>query len=327
MKAHRRRLLALALCALVRSPAHAADPSPGSRRLGVLLYDNAESWDFLAPELRKELAALGWVEGTNLSMEWRFANGDAARLPDLAAQMARSGVDAILTRGTPVTRALQQATATVPILTGVGDPVGAGFATSYANPGGNITGISYAIAETQTKQIELLKAMVPRLSRLVIVLNADRSGFANEVTRLVENAARQSGIAPRTVLVASIADLRAALLPDRAAGVSAALVFGLGTMIEPKELAHIAVRNRMPTMFEYSFYVEAGGLMSYRLNWENQTQRTAAQIDKVFRGAKPTQIPFEFPTRSELVINRATAKALGLSIPQSLLLRADRVVE
>ena len=325
---NRRCLLqALVLYAQAISKVHAADPSPGSRRLGVLLFDNAASWDFLAPELRKELATLGWVEGTNLSIEWRFANGDAARLPELAAQMARSGVDAILTRGTPATRALQRATATVPILTGVGDPIGGGFATSYANPGSNITGVSYAVAETQTKQIELLKAMVPRLSRLVILLPANRSAFANEVTRLGENAARKSGIAPRTILVANNADLRAALLPDRAAGVSAALVLGLGTMIEPKELAQIAVRNRIPTIFEYSSYVAAGGLMSYRLNWENQIQRTAAQIDKVFRGATPTQIPFEFPTRSEFVINRATAKALGLSIPQSLLLRADEVIE
>jgi len=326
---NRRRLLMLVLGpgAVAVRPVRAAEQSPVRRRLGVLLYDRPESWDWLAPELRKALAELGWVEGTNLSVEWHFANGDSARLAELALQMARSGVDTILTRGTPATRALQRATTTIPIVTGVGDPIGSGFAGSYANPGSNITGLSWATTESHRKQIELLKSMVPRLARLIVVLKADRSQFAGEMTRALDAAARELGLVTKTVPVDGAADLQTALRSERNAGVSAAFVFGLGASIAPKEIADTALRNRLPTMFEYSFYVEAGGLMSYRLDWEDQTKSTAVQIDKLFRGLKPAQIPFELPTRSELVINRATAKALGLTLPQALLLRADRVVE
>lgn len=325
---NRRRLLMLALGpgAVAVQPVRATEQSPVRRRLGVLLYDRPESWDWLAPVLLKALAELGWVEGTNLSVEWHFANGDTARLTELAQQMAGSGVDAILTRGTPATRALQRATATIAIVTGVGDPIGGGFAASYANPGGNITGLSWATPESHRKQIELLKSMVPGLARLIIVLKADRAQFAGEMTRTADIAARESGLVTKTVLVDSVADLQRALRPERNAGVSAAFVFGLGASIPPKEVADIALRNRVPTMFEYAFYVEAGGLMSYRLDWEDQTKSTGVQIDKLFRGVKPAQIPFELPTRSEIVINRATAKGLGLTIPQSLLLRADRVI-
>jgi putative ABC transport system substrate-binding protein len=169
--------------------------------------------------------------------------------------------------------------------------------------------------------------MVPRLSELIILLTADRALFTRQIASSVETAAREFGLAAKFVLVASAPDLNAALRPNGSAGVSAAYVFGFGSSIAPKEIADTALRNRVPTMFEYSEYVEAGGLMSYRLNWENQTRRTAAQLDKVFRGVRPAQIPFELPTRSELAINKSTARSLGLMIPQSLLLRADRVFE
>jgi putative tryptophan/tyrosine transport system substrate-binding protein len=320
-------LLMLGSGALAVPPIRAAEQSPVRRRLGVVLYDRPESWDWLAPALRKALAELGWVEGTNLSVEWHFANGDSARLAELASQVARSGVDAILTRGTPTTRALQRATTTIPIVTGVGDPIGSGFAASYANPGSNITGLSWATTESHRKQIELLKSTVPGLARLIIVLKADRSQFAGEMTRSLDAAAREFGLVTRTVPVDSAADLQTTLRRERNAGFSAAFVFGLGASVAPKDIADIALRNRLPTMFEYGFYVEAGGLMSYRLNWEDQTKSTAIQLDKLFRGIKPAQIPFELPTRSEFVINRATAKALGLAIPQTLLLRADQVIE
>lgn len=320
-------LLAPALSMLLRPRADAAGAASVQRRLGVLLFDNAESWGFLAPELRQELATLGWVEGTNLTVDWRFANGDASRLAELAQQMARSGVDAILTRGTPATRALQLASSSVPIQTGVGDPIGSGFARSYAKPGGNITGLSWGIAEANIKRVELLRAMVPKLARLLVVMKADRSPYVNEMTASIDTAARQFGIATTLALVDGVADLQAALRLDRASGVGAALVFGLGTAIDPKVAAQVALRSRMPAMYEYEFYVDSGGLMSYRLNWENQSRRSAAQLDQIFRGVSPAQIPFELPTRSEFVLNRAAAKSLGLAIPQAVLLRADRVVE
>jgi putative ABC transport system substrate-binding protein len=281
----------------------------------------------LQSDLRKEMAELGWAEGKNLSVDWRFANGDAARLAPLAAELVRSGVDALLTRGTPATQALQRATQVIPIVTGVGDPVGAGFAQSYAEPGGNITGLSYAVVETQRKQLELLREALPRLSRLVIVFPANRLAFVPQMTGAIEAHARTLGIATRTRPVATPDDLPAALRPEPGAGAAAAYVVSFGAGIDPKLIAEAALRQRLPTFFEQSFYVDAGGLMSFSLYWDNQTRSTAVQIDKLFRGLKPAQIPFELPTRSELVINRATAKALGLTLPQALLLRADRVVE
>ena len=325
MTPRRTWLLAAGLAAL--AGARAAAPPPGQRRLGVLLFDRPQSWAFLPPELRQALAELGWVEGKNLSIDWRYAEGDAARLPALAAALASSGVGAILTRGTPATRALQQATTTVPILTGVGDPIGAGFARSYAQPGGNITGISYAMVETQSKQLELLREMLPRLARLTIVLQANRQAFAQEITRVYQATAQAVGITTRLALIEGVGGLGRALQSAGASGTYAAFVFGFGKDIDPAVFARIALQAGVPTMFDQRFYVDVGGLMSYRLDWDNQTQRTAAQIDKVFRGEKPAQIPFELPTRSEFVLNARTAKALGLTIPHALRVRADEVIE
>ena len=273
------------------------------------------------------MAKLDWVEGKNLTVNWRYAEGDAARLPALAAALVRSGADAILTRGTPATRALQRATTTVPILTGVGDPIGAGFARSYAQPGGNITGISYAMVETHSKQLELLREMLPRLARLTIVLQANRQAFAQDITRVAQAEAQAVGITTRLALIEGVDELGRALQAAGASGTHAAFVFGFGKDVDPKVFARIALKAGVPTMFDQRFYVDAGGLMCYRLDWDNQTQRTAAQIDKVFRGEKPAQIPFELPRRSELVINAGTAKALGLTIPNTLRVRADEVIE
>lgn len=320
----RRRLL-LAAAALATVPAGAAEPAPAKRRLGVLLLDRPESWTFLVQLLRQALAELGWVEGGNLSVDWRFAEGEVSRLDDLAAQLVRSGVDAVLARGSPATLALQRATHTLPIVTGVGDPVGSGFAASYARPGGNITGLSYALVETQLKQLEQLRELVPRLARLVVVLPAKLASFAQQMTAPLQAAARASRLATQMVPVASLEDLDKALAPAPDRAVSAAFMFSL-TTLRPGDIAETALRHRMPTTFEQREYVEAGGLMSYRFHWDDQTRSTAIQLDKVLRGVKPEQIPFELPTRSEFVVNAKTARALGLSVPPSLLVRADEVI-
>ena len=325
----KRRLFTHALglsAAASRWPARAAAPQPSSkRRLAVLLFDSAHTWEWFEPELRQELAALGWIEGSNLATEWHFAQGDPARLTQLARQIASSGVDAVLTRGTPATRALQQATRTVPILTGVGDPVGAGFAKSLADPGGNISGLSFAAVEIGRKQVELLRSVVPGLARLIFVLTNDRSPYVQELMASKSVGPRELGLIHEVALITDVADLRRAWQPR--GRTSAAVVAGLGKSVAPEVLARLALQLKMPTVFEYSFYVDAGGLMSYRLNWENQTQRTAVQLDKIFKGSKPAQIPFELPTQSELVVNKSTARELGLQIPQALLVRANRLVD
>ena len=304
----------------------AAGSAGRSKHLAVLLLDRRELWASFPPALTAELAALGWAEGRNLTLQWRYADGDAALLRSHVDELVRAVPDAILTRGTPTTRALQRATRTLPILTGVGDPIGSGFAKSYAVPGANITGLSWAIVETAQKQLEILRALLPDLRSLIVVASGDRKPFLPEMTRGIGAATEGTGIAMRTAFADNVDELRQALQGDRIRRDVAALVFGLNR-IEPKIVGAAALEAMMPTMFESDAYVETGGLASFRLDWDNQNRRTAAQIDKVFRGEKPAQIPFELPTKSEFVLNRRTARHLGLQLPQALLLRADRVLD
>lgn len=248
-------------------------------------------------------------------------------MQDLAVQIANSGINVVVTHGTPATRALRKATSSLPILTGVGDPIGSGFTKTYSNPEDNNTGLSWATVETYQKQIQLLKEIMPSVSRLIIVLRRDRLPFAQELTGSLTKAAREFGLAHATAFVGDLAEARATLIQARAHGVNAAFILGFGTNIPPREIAAIALQQRLPTVCEYSTYVEAGCLMSYRLDWEHQTRRTAVQLDKLLRGMKPAQIPFELPTVSEFVINRTTASALGLNVSRALLVRADKIVD
>ena len=321
-----RRAAALAGIAAPTLSVHAAS-ARGTRRLAVLLYDQPEAWDWLAAQLRSELQMLGWTEGKNLSVQWNYANGDAARLRSLAAQIVASAPDVILTRGTPATRELQSATRTIPIATGLGDPIASGFAKSYGEPGGNVTGIAFAIAEASDKHFDLLRQLVPGLKDVIVVWSADRAPSLRERMQPMQESGRKLGVAVRSALVETVGDLSKALKVDRERGPGAALIFGLGNAISYEATARAALDAGMPTMFEYRVYVEAGGLASFRFNWENQSRRTAAQIDKLLRGEKPGQIPFELPTRQEFVLNMRTAGALGLDIPRSLVLRADAVIE
>jgi putative ABC transport system substrate-binding protein len=298
----------------------------GTRRLSVLLQDRPEIWAFFQTEVREELAALGWVEGTNLVMQWRYAHGEPERLRALAAELVGTQPDAILTRGTPATQALQRATTSIPILTGVGDPIGAGFARSFAAPGGNITGLSWATTEMIGKQLEVLRELLPQLTMLRLVRPDDSGPYGAALSEPVDAAARKAGLATAVMRVSSRAELGPALRAGSAGGRVAAYVFGIPS-IEPKAIAEAALAGRMPTMSGERAFVEAGGLASYKLNWDNQTRRAAAQIDKVFRGEKPGRIPFELPTRAELAFNRSTARALGVGIPQLLLLQADFLVD
>lgn len=321
----KRRTALAAAAVLAGSRADAAD----KRRLGALLLDADSSWTFFMRDLPPALAGLGWREGRNLAIDWRFADGDAARLPELAAALLRDGADALISRGTPATRALQRATSTVPIVTGVGDPVGAGFAASLAAPGGNITGLSYAQVENVTKQIELLRSMVPAATRLLVLLHAGRVSTGAEMLAVVERLARGQGLEPQLLTAARVDELRDKLRTARERHPTGAVVgfaFSFGGAMDPKDVALAALHAGVPTMFDQRGYVDSGGLMSYRLYWEDQTQRTAVQLAKVLRGENPARIPFELPTRSEFVINATAAKMLELAIPPVLRARADEVV-
>ncbi len=306
----------------------AAAAPTATRRLAVLIFDRPDSWEWFPPELRTELGALGWAEGKNLSVQWNYGNGDPARLRSLAAQIAASAPDVILTRGTIATQALRSATKTLPIATGVGDPIGSGFARSYAQPGGNITGISWAIVEQSQKHVELLRLLVPGLSEIVVVWKSDRAATLPDLLRPMLASGRDFGVSVRSALVETMDELSQALRAARARGPAAAQVFGLaGSAFTYESIAEAAIAARMPTMFENRAFVDGGGLASFRFNWENQTARAAAQLDKLLRGEKAANIPFELPTRQEFVLNLKTARALGLVVPQSVLLRADATIE
>ena len=292
------------------------------KRLAALLFDRPELWEFLPGELGAALRSLGWAEDRTLSIEWRYANGDAALLASHAVQLVSSAPDVILTRGTKLTRALQQATKTVAIVTGVGDPIGSGFAKTYARPGSNITGVSYATPETNEKHLELLRLMVPKLSLLHIVI----PDLTADVFRSMESITRAAGLETRRSVVTNITDLQRALHTNNRRGEVAAMIFNLPSL-EPEAVAGAALAEKVPTIYQSRNYVEAGGLASYRLHWTNQIQRTAAQIDKILRGEDPGRIPFELPTVSEFVLNRKTARLLGVALPRSLLMQADSVVE
>jgi putative tryptophan/tyrosine transport system substrate-binding protein len=323
----RRAILRLGAAAGLIGVAQAGAQGTQVRRLGVLLFDSAQTWDWLRLPLRDALAQLGWVEGGNLRIEWSHADGDAARLPALAKAMVASGVHVILSNGSPATRALQAATQSLPIVTGVGDPVGQGYAQSLARPGGNITGLSYAVVEAARKQLELLRELVPGLARVSLVLRQNRRPFAADISFGAETAAREAGLTTRLALADTEAELLAELQRVPGRGGHAALVFGFAASIEPGVLARAMLRARVPAAYDQRRYVEAGGLVSYQLDWPNQTERFASQLAKVLRGDNPAQIPFEFPTRSELVLNAGTARQLGLTVPTSLRLRADAVIE
>lgn len=325
----RRELLSLMmLTAAGASHGQPTRPSAGRRRLAILLLKRRDkSGGDLEHDLRSALAEFGWIVDRNLTIEWHFADDDRSRLPALAAQIVRSAPDAILTFLTPPTRALQLATTTIPIVTGLGDPLVFGIAHSYARPGGNITGLSYGWVELQHKRIELLRSAAPAPARLIIAMNARDASVSQDVTRSAMNAAGEFGFVPEIALLSRAADLQAALRSDRA---SAMIIYGFNVTSSPikaSEVIAVSLGKRVPTVVDDSESVALGGLMSYELYWDNQAQRIAAQLDKVLRGVSPAEIPFELPTRSWLAVNLRTARALGLALPPSLLARADEVIE
>lgn len=226
----------------------AAQSSPNMRRLGVLLFDRPELWRWFVDQLVEALARLGWREGVNVRIDWRYAEGRQDRLAALAAALADSGAHAILTRGTPATRALREATKTVPIVTGVGDPVGSGFAASLARPGGNVTGLSFAHVELSRKRLELMREWLPQLKLLTVVYPLDHELLADEAVRPLRDAAQAAGIATRLALVRNAHDLRQAIGLRDSKAAQAAYLFNLAA-IEPEAIAQTALQASMPSFF------------------------------------------------------------------------------
>ncbi len=271
---------------------------------------------------------LGYVEGKNLVIEWRFAEGKAERLPGLAADLLRLKVDVFVTQGSPAASAAQKATATIPIVMGsAGDPVGGGLVKSLARPGGNITEFSNLNVDIGPKRLEMLLSMVPKLSRVAILLSPTNPGHATNL-KTVQAAAQTSGVKILPVEARTPQEIENAFstMTREHAGAVIVAADALFTQ-QVRQIAELAAKHRLPSISTFREYAEAGGLMTYGSNLTDQYRRAATYVDKIFKGAKPGDLPVEQPTKFELIINGKTAKALGLKIPQSLLISADRVIE
>jgi putative ABC transport system substrate-binding protein len=316
----RRAFLKLSVGAAL--PVAASDP-PGLRRLGIVV-PGTRSADDRPPHEIKALEKLGWIEGKNLKIEWRYTDSDDRVAEAVARELVDAHVDVIWTIGTPATRALQRATSTTPIVTYVSDPVASGFAKSLARPGGNITGIAWSVPENARKIIEALRELVPSARKLSMLrFRGYQESF--EIAPLLGKAAADAGIAAELRQVGTIIELEEELKRLKGSLTGAAYVTNdLGTKFDPKALAEIAVRHRVALISDEYYIVEAGALMSYIFYHDDL--RGADVIDKLLRGANPATLPFELPSRSALSLNRRTAAVLGISIPGSLLLRADTVV-
>ena len=275
----------------------------------------------------KRLRELAWIDGRNVAIEYRWAEGRPERISEVAAEFVQIKVDVIVTVATPPTLAAKQATAVIPIVFGVvSDPVGTGLVASLARPGGNVTGLANQVSDTVGKKLEFLREVVPDLRRLAIVANVSNPASVLEMGE-AQAAARTLGLEVTTSEIRRAEDIAPALeeLKDRA---DALYICPDPLMSTNRTRINIlAVGVRLPTMHGVREYVEAGGLMSYGANMPYMFRRVADLVDKILRGAKPADIPVEQPTKFDLVINLTTAKALGLDIPPTLLARADEVIE
>jgi ABC-type uncharacterized transport system substrate-binding protein len=321
-----------ALGTLAASHAARAQPARKVYRIGVLSsraatseMTGAQPRDSFINALLRGLRDLGYVYGEHFVTEPRGGESDPKRFPALAAEVVRLHVDVIVATG-PILGAVKQATSTIPIVTtGAGDPVASGFVQSLARPGGNITGMSIQFTDTVQKQLELLKELVPGAAPVAVLWDPRPGGTAWKAT---EAAARQRGWKLVSLGIRDVAEIEAAFKTATRARAQSLLVFPGGLFDRhARRIVESATRSRFPAMYGFRFYVEAGGLVSYGADLAENSRRAAVFVDKILKGARPADLPIEQPTKFELVINLKTAKALGLTIPPAVLLRADEVLE
>jgi putative ABC transport system substrate-binding protein len=295
--------------------------------IGFLGASTPSAWNQWTAAFVQRLRELGWTEGRTIAIEYRWAELREERLAELAAELVRLKVDVIVTSGTPQVLAAKQATSVIPIVfAAAGDPVGNNLVASLARPGGNVTGLANLTPETGGKRLEFLREVVPGLRRLAILANVSNPAVVLEIAE-AQAAARMLGLEVVTPEIRRAEDIAPAFkaLEGR---VEALYVSTDALVITNRARIHtLAMGVRLPTMYPSREYVEAGGLMSYGVNLPDQFRRTADYVDKILRGARPGDIPVEQPTKFDLIINLTTAKTLGLTIPESFLLRADEVIE
>ena len=327
MNIRRKLLVALGAGTLAAPLACFAQQQPPKvARIGLLHAASASSFANRREALIAGLRALGYVEGKNIIIEYRWAEGKYERLPGLAAELVQMKVDVIVAAAVAI-RAAQQATTTIPIvMIGAADPVASGYVASLARPGRNITGLSNINADVSIKYLELIRAAVPKLSRVTVLVNPGHPSHPDYLKR-IQAAGKTNGvtISPAQASTASqIESAFGAMKRERAGALIVLPDSFFGS--QGRRIAELAAQQRLPTMFSSRERVEVGGLMSYGQNILEQDYRAATYIDKILKGAKPADLPVEQPTKFELVINMKTAKALGLTM-QDLLFRADKVIE
>ena len=323
----RRTFLGALASGLLAAPLAAQAQPPGKvYRIGMLERTSPATNAANFEAFRRGLRELGYVEGKNLVIEYRSADGRDERFAGLATELVRLNVDLILTRGTPAALAAKNATGTIPVvITGLADPVGQGIVASLARPGGNITGVSAIVTELYAKRVELLRELLPRASRIAALCNMSSPALP-PAWKEIETAARSLGMQPQLLDVRKPEDLGPAF--DGAVRQRTdALVVGLDTLTQASQrlIVDLAAKHRLPAV--YASMEFAGGLVVYGVNYPDHYRRAATFADRIFKGTLPGDLPVERPTKFELIINLKTAKALGLTIPPSLLQRADQVIE
>jgi putative ABC transport system substrate-binding protein len=318
-------LTALMLCAAVPAQAQQATKVP---RIGYLTASSLSAQSARIEAFRQGLRELGYVEGKNIVIEYRHAEGKQHRLPALVVELVRLKVDVIVSAGPAPTRSAKEATVTIPIVMAQdSDPVGNGFVASLARPGGNITGLATLASEIGGKRLELLKEIVPRLSRVAVLGDSTFPGNA-QALRETELAAGALAVQLQYLDVQGHKDIETAFREASKGRADAVLVMtGPVANSHRKEIAELAVKNRLPAIFHQSEYVEDGGLMAYGVSSNDLYRRAATYVDKILKGAKAADLPVEQPTKFELLINLKTAKQIGLTIPPNVLARADKVIK
>jgi putative tryptophan/tyrosine transport system substrate-binding protein len=330
-EARKRKIFCFALSVLFLALGLSAEAQQAKKvpRIGLLSARSSSSESTRTEAFRQGLQELGYVEGKNIVIEYRYAEGKFERLRDLAAELVRLNVEVIVAAGVPPTRAAKQVTTTIPIvMAGGGDPVSTGLVASFARPGGNITGLSDLTVDSITKRLELLKETVPKASRVAVLLNP-----ANPTNPLqlkeTEAAAPALSVAIVPLEIKGAEDFDPAFATMGKKRAHALMVFSDPMFgFYQKQIADLAVKSRLPAIYGNRFYVEAGGLMSYGIaNPDDQYRRAAIYVDKILKGATPAELPVERPMKLDLVINLKAAKQIGLTIPPNVLAKADKVIK
>jgi len=326
----RRKFFDLALGAMLLAvcfPAQAQQPTR-IPHIGILTTFSPSVVSARIEGFRQGLRELGYVEGKNIVIEWRSAGGNNDRLPVLAAELVGLKVDVIVSPGPTATRAFKEATSTIPIVMAQDtDPVGSGFVASLARPGGNITGLATLAPEMGGKQLELLKEIVPKLSRMAVIGNSTIPGDAQALRETVL-AAGAYEIYLRYLDVMDTKDLEATFRVAAKGRADGLLVLGNPYLnAQRKQVVDLAVKHRLPATYTRPEYIDAGGLMYYGTNYPDLFRRAAYYVDKILKGAKPADLPIEQPKKFELIVNLKAAKQIGLTISPNVLARADRVLK